>query len=154
MAARLLSTARRTARSHGRLACAGAAVGLAMGVVLSLALLPATPPAGSSARAQYSPNCRYNGRPAACALTPGPEDAASGDEVVTVVYADHRAFRLQRRARACRQQGMRTTCPATVILDNGYGRSLSGRYEGTAYEGGYRHEYSVEGHRITYFFLD
>ena len=142
MAARLLLATFRP----GRLACAG--------LLLTLGLLSGQPPAGQHARAQYSPNCLYNGRPDPCALTPGPADAASGDDVVTVVYADHRVFRLQRNGSACRHQDTRTTCPATVILNNGFGRSLAGNYVGTAYEGGYRHEYSAAGHRITYFFLD
>jgi hypothetical protein len=51
-------------------------------------------------RAQLSPNCLRNGGAAACAVTPG----ESGPErsVVTVMFADHSAWRLEKDERRCR----------------------------------------------------
>ena len=127
-------------------------------LLAALALLPLgaglPPGGGGTALAQYSPNCLYNGRPDPCAITPGPEDPAAGRSVVTVVYADHRAFRLERSTGDCRHEGPRTTCAVTLRADNGNGAPVVGRYEGTWYEGGHRHEVRAGGHRITYFFLD
>lgn len=144
---------------------APAAAAIAALVSLVNAALP------SPAWAQYSPNCLRNGKPLACALTPGPEQEqpplpAAGrgtaesrpspppPSTLTVMYADHRAYRLVKEEVSCRQQGLVIDCPATIIPDNGYGAPFKARYRGTAYEGGYRHEYRSPSLSITYFFVD
>jgi len=123
------------------------------------------------ALAQFSPNCLRNGRPEACALTPAPEPAkapaAAGTRPsaglagavppagsLTVMYADHSAYRLIKDETLCRHRGMLSECPATIIPGNGYGSPIRARYRGTAYEGGYRHDYSSPGLTITFFFVD
>lgn len=147
------------------LLAAPAAAAIATLVSLAHALLP------SPAWAQYSPNCLRNGKPLACALTPGPEQErpplpAAGQGMakgrpsppapatLTVMYADHRAYRLVKEEVSCRQQGLVIECPATIIPDNGFGAPLKARYRGTAYEGGYRHEYRSPSLSITYVFVD
>lgn len=103
-------------------------------------------------RAQLSPNCLRNGVAAACAVTPG----ESGPErtVVTVVFADHSAWRLEKDERRCTHAHPLSTCPAVITGANGNGPSLRGTYTGTWYEGGYRHAWCAPGIRIDYFFLD
>ncbi|MFM7676452.1 MAG: hypothetical protein ACKO5F_12925 [Synechococcus sp.] len=134
-------------------------------VGLASTLLP--PPA----LAQLSPNCLRNGKPLACAITPGPEQErpplpAAGrgrtegqpppppPTTLTVMYADHRAYRLVKEEASCRQQGLVIECSATIIPGNGNGTPLRARYRGTAYEGGYRHDYSSRSVSITYFLVD
>ncbi|MFM8604167.1 MAG: hypothetical protein ACKOBY_01280 [Cyanobium sp.] len=147
------------------LLAAAPAAAIAAVVSLATALLP------SPVLAQLSPNCLRNGKPLACAITPGPEQekpplpaagpgspqgrpAPPPPTILTVMYADHRAYRLVKQEAACRQQGMVSECPATIIPANGFGTPLKGRYRGTAYEGGYRHEYGAPLIAITYFFVD
>ena len=108
---------------------------------------------------QISPNCQLNGRPLACAITPGPDGppAANGlptSSSLTAMYADGQAFRLVKQEARCRQQGPRSLCPATITPRNGFGSAVAATYRGLAYEGGYRNEYNGGGIRIVYFFVD
>jgi len=108
---------------------------------------------------QISPNCQLNGRPLACAITPGPEGppAANGlptTSSLTAMYADGQAFRLVKQEARCQQRGPRSECPATITPRNGFGSEVAGTYRGLAYEGGYRNEYNGGGIRIVYFFVD
>ena len=123
------------------------------------------------ARAQLSPNCLRNGKPLACAITPAPETeprpvpnpanptktpAGAGTMAtsLTVMFADHLAYRLIKEEGACHHRGRVSECPATIIPRNGFGTPIRGRYIGTAFEGGYRHEYRSAEVSITYFFVD
>jgi hypothetical protein len=122
-------------------------------VLIALALTP------HPGWGQLSPNCQLNGRPLACAITPGPDGppAANGlptTSSLTVMYADGQAFRLVKQEASCRQRGLRSECPATITPSNGFGSAVSGTYRGLAYEGGYRNDYSGGGIRIVYFFVD
>lgn len=123
------------------------------GLLIALAL---TPPAGWG---QISPNCQLNGRPLACAITPGPDapPAANGfptTSSLTVMYSDGQAFRLLKREARCQQRGPRNECPATITSRNGFGSAVAATYRGLAYEGGYRNDYEGGGIRIVYFFVD
>lgn len=106
----------------------------------------------SPARSQYSPNCERNGRRDHCALTPG--RAAAGWERLTVVFADHSVYQLERDDRRCRDKGADRICPARLQSAKTQGRWMTGTYKGTAYEGGYRHAYSGGGLQIVFSFLD
>lgn len=108
----------------------------------------------ASAPAQMSPNCQRNGRRDFCALTPMPDPSQPGRTVDVIVFADHSVYRLQRQESSCRSTSPTvTTCDATITLPGG-GRTLRATYRGTAYEGGYRHDYWGQGLHITYAFLD
>lgn len=106
------------------------------------------------AAAQYSPNCLKNGRKAFCALTVQNETAAAETSVITVVFADHSAYRLGRDTASCRTDGPVTTCRATISPANGQQPAQAASYVGTWYEGGYRHAYANRSVSITFFFLD
>lgn len=108
----------------------------------------------AQAQAQYSPNCRLNGRALCCALTPQGGSSASEPEAITVVFGDHRVYRLQQRSGSCRSEGMASRCAATLTPDNGMGRPINGVYEGDGYEGGYRHRWRGGGVSIEYVYLD
>jgi hypothetical protein len=127
---------------------------------LRLALLLAQPAGVAAAlalgqaplRAQLSPNCLRNGGAAACAVTPG----ESGPErsVVTVMFADHSAWRLEKDERRCVNRHPLSSCPAVITGANGNGTPLQGSYTGTWYEGGCRHSWRAPGIRIEYVFVD
>ena len=122
-------------------------------VLMALALTP-IPGWG-----QISPNCQLNGRPLACAITPGPAGppAANGlptTSSLTAMDADGQAFRLVKQEARCQQRGPRSECPATITPRNGFGSAVAATYRGLAYEGGYRNEYEGGGIRIVYFFVD
>jgi hypothetical protein len=121
-----------------------------LGALLASGLLAIVP---AAALAQYSPNCLKNGRKAYCALTIEAE-SAKGSGAITVVFADHSAYRLVRDDASCRQQGTVNTCRATISPGNGQQPAQAATYVGTWYEGGYRHEYRSRSVAITYFFLD
>jgi len=121
-----------------------------LGALLASGLLAIVP---AAALAQYSPNCLKNGRKAYCALTIEAE-SAKGSGAITVVFADHSAYRLVRDEASCRQQGPVNTCRATISPGNGQQPAQAATYVGTWYEGGYRHEYRNRSVAITYFFLD
>jgi hypothetical protein len=138
-------------RRQGRAFRAWAAAG--GGLLIALAF-PPIPGWG-----QISPNCQLNGKPLACAITPGPDGppAANGlpsTSSLTVMYADGQAFRLLKQEARCRQRGLRNTCPATITPRNGFGSAVAATYLGLAYEGGYRNDYEGGGIRIVYFFAD
>jgi len=46
------------------------------------------------------------------------------------------------------------TCDAKIITPPGNPRAIPAWYRGTAYEGGYKHEYVGQGVHITHVFLD
>ena len=118
--------------------------------LLALALAPGIVAVlGLPVWAQLSPNCLRDGKPLACAITPGAEAS-----ILTVMYADHAAYRLIKEEAGCRQRGTVRACPATIVPRNGFGPPIAARYVGTAYEGGYRHEYRSRELAITYFFVD
>jgi len=129
-----------------------------MGLV-PLAAVLAMVQAPRATLAQISPNCLLNGKPLACAITLGPEgppgpNGAPGAVNLTVKYADGQAFRLSHPQTGCRQKDPLTLCPATITPRNGFGTPLRGRYQGTRYEGGYRHEYQAGKLSIQYIFVD
>ena len=103
--------------------------------------------------AQYSPNCLKDGRKAFCALTMAAEPKAE-TSVITVVFADHSAYRLTRDLPSCRSSGAITRCRATISAANGQQPAQAATYMGTWYEGGYRHDYRSGQVGITFFFLD
>lgn len=121
---------------------AGLAAGLGMGLTLR----------GGPLRAQLSPNCQRNGIAVACALTPG--ESGPEHSVVTVMFADHSAWRLEKDERRCTNLHPVSTCRALITGANGNGTPLRGSYTGTWYEGGYRHQWSAPGIRIEYVFVD
>jgi hypothetical protein len=55
---------------------------------------------------------------------------------------------------SCKHQGNVRTCDAKIISPPGNPRAIPAWYRGTAYEGGYKHEYVGQGIHITYVFLD
>ncbi|MCS5699690.1 hypothetical protein NZK32_11635 [Cyanobium sp. FGCU-52] len=118
------------------------AAGVALGLGLGEAPL----------QAQLSPNCLRNGVAAACAVTPG--DTGPERTVVTVMFADHSAWRLEKNERRCTNSHPVSACPALITGANGNGARLRGSYTGTWYEGGYRHQWSAPGIRIEYVFVD
>ena len=122
---------------------------LAASALSVLALAAATP----AVMAQYSPNCERNGRRDFCAYTPGPDPAGGGLDAGRLVFADQRVYGLQRDERSCRERGQVRTCRAW-ILSPGSDRPIPATYRGTAYEGGYRHEYISTKLRLSYSFLD
>jgi hypothetical protein len=132
-------------------ACRAGAARAGMLIALTLTPIPGW--------GQISPNCQLNGRPLACAITPGPEGppAANGlptTSSLTVMYADGQAFRLVKQEARCQLRGPRSDCPATITPRNGFGSAVAATYRGLADEGGYRHEYNGGGIRIVYFFVD
>ncbi|MEB3332763.1 MAG: hypothetical protein VKI83_09775 [Synechococcaceae cyanobacterium] len=105
------------------------------------------------AQAQYSPNCERNGRRDHCALTFS-RPSQAGWERITVVFADHSVFQLERDERRCLDKGAERLCPARLQTAGSQGRWLPATYKGRAYEGGYRHAYSGGGTQIVFSFLD
>ena len=108
------------------------------GMLIALALTP-IPGWG-----QISPNCQLNGRPLACAITPGPDGppAANGlpsTSSLTAMYADGQAFRLVKQEARCRPQGPRSLCPDPLTPRHGCGSAVALPSRGPAYDGGTRH---------------
>jgi len=125
-----------------------------MGAIVQL-LIVQLAAAPTATLAQLSPNCERNGRRDHCALTPMPDAANPQQTVDTIVFADHSVYQLRRDASSCRSLSPSVTSCAASIRRLGAGdRSLAATYRGTAYEGGYRHEYQGRGIRIVYVFLD
>ena len=104
-------------------------------------------------RAQYSPNCERNGRPAFCAYTPSSGEQVGSTDAGRLVFADHTVYVLQRDEASCRDQGPMRQCRAWILTPTGRD-PIPATYRGVAYEGGYRHEYASPGLRLTYTFLD
>ena len=114
-------------------------------------LIGATPgPAG----AQYSPNCERNGRRDYCAYTQVAGATTEHQEFAQIVFADHTVYEVLRNETSCKQQGNVRTCDAKIITPPGNPRTIPAWYRGSAYEGGYKHEYVGQGIHITYVFLD
>jgi hypothetical protein len=114
-------------------------------------LIGASPgPAG----AQYSPNCERNGRRDYCAYTQVAGATNERQEFAQIVFADHTVYEVLRNDTSCKQQGNVRTCDAKIITPPGNPRAIPAWYRGTAYEGGYKHEYVGQGIHITYVFLD
>lgn len=129
-----------------RLAVALAA--LAAGAALVLGFQPA-------ARAQYSPNCQRNGRKDYCAITPIAGATNERQAFDQLTFADHTVYELLRNETSCRQRSPQVrTCHAKIITPPGNPRAIPAFYRGTAYEGGYRHEYIGQGIHIVYVYLD
>ena len=108
------------------------------------------------AHAQYSPNCQRNGSRDFCAFTPGSTSASPTpvQDVGWLVFADHSVYALQREEGSCRDTGVIRTCRAWIITPPGSDRAKEARYVGTAYEGGYRHDYLAPGLSLSFSFLD
>lgn len=104
--------------------------------------------------AQYSPNCERNGRREFCAFTPGADPAQGGRDVGRLVFADHTVYGLQRDEASCRDRGQVRVCRAWILSPPGSDHPVAATYRGTAYEGGYRHEFVSPRLRLTYTFLD
>lgn len=125
--------------------CAGL---LAVAPALLIGVTPG--PAG----AQYSPNCERNGRRDYCAYTQVAGATTERQEFAQIVFADHTVYEVLRNETSCKQQGNVRTCDAKIITPPGNPRAIPAWYRGTAYEGGYKHEYVGQGIHITYVFLD
>lgn len=106
------------------------------------------------ALAQYSPNCLRNGKKDFCAVTQVAGATTPQQELALIVFADHSVVEVLRNETSCRQNGAVRTCDAKIITPPGHPKALPAYYRGTAYEGGYRHEYVSSSLRITTFFLD
>ena len=119
-----------------------------MGLCAGLALLPLP------LQAQYSPNCERNGRREFCAFTPAPESPREGLDAGRLVFADHTVYSLQRDEASCRDRGAVRLCRAWILTPSGRDQPIPATYRGTAYEGGYRHEYWGARVHLTYTFLD
>ena len=113
--------------------------------------LAATP---APLHAQYSPNCERNGRREFCAYTPGPDSGQGERDAGRLVFADHTVYGLQRDEASCRDRGPVRLCKAWILSPPGSDHPIPATYRGTAYEGGYRHEYLSTRLRLTYSFLD
>ena len=105
-------------------------------------------------KAQYSPNCERNGRRDFCAYTQLAGATTEQQEFGMLVFADHTVYEVLRNETSCKSRGAVRTCNAKIISPPGQSRSIPAWYRGTAYEGGYRHEYLGKGIHLTYTYLD
>jgi hypothetical protein len=121
-----------------------------LAVVPALLISAAPGPVG----AQISPNCERNGRRDSCAYTPTASASSEHQEVGRIVFADHTVYEVMRNESSCKEKGNLRTCDARITTPPGNPRTIPAWYRGTAYEGGYRHEYVGQGIHITYWFLD
>jgi hypothetical protein len=105
------------------------------------------------AQAQISPRCRRNGRLDFCAVTPQPDAQNANRRAEVLVFANGDTYRLSVDEASCRAlSDFRRICAARLQI--GFGEPIPATYEGTAYEGGYRHEYTTRGLSLVYVFLD
>jgi hypothetical protein len=104
--------------------------------------------------AQYSPNCERNGRRDFCAYTQLVGATNAQQEFGMLVFADHTVFEVLRNDSACTNRGPVRTCNAKIITPPGNPKPIPAWYRGTAYEGGYRHEYIGQGIHLTFTYLD
>ena len=102
--------------------------------------------------AQYSPNCERNGRRDYCAYTPAA--AGNGLDAGQLVFADHSVYGLRRDERSCRDRGLVRMCKAWILAPQVSASPQAATYRGTAYEGGYRHEYLSPKLSLSFSFLD
>ncbi|MBD2422728.1 hypothetical protein [Cyanobium sp. FACHB-13342] len=109
---------------------------------------------GPAAQAQYSPNCWRNGKKDFCAITQVAGATPPHQELARIVFADHTVVEVLRNETRCKQNGPVRTCDAKIFTPPGQAKALPAYYRGTAYEGGYRHEYVSDSLHITYVFLD
>jgi len=108
-----------------------------------------------SGQAQLSPNCERNGRRDYCAITPVPSATTEKQAVDRLTYADHTVYEVLRNETSCKNVSENVrTCHAKIISPPGQARAIPAFYRGTAYEGGYQHEYVGKGIHLTYFYLD
>lgn len=109
----------------------------------------------AAALGQYSPNCWRNGRRDACAITPVASASSERQTVERITFADHTVVEALRNERSCRAVTAAVrTCNAKLTSPPNGGKTLPAFYRGTAYEGGYRHEYVGGGMHLIYVFLD
>lgn len=109
----------------------------------------------NSAQAQYSPNCFRNNKKDFCAITPiaGATNEKQGFDQIT--FADHTIYEVLRNEESCKKISENVkTCNAKIFSPPGNPKPIHAYYRGTAYEGGYKHEYVGPMIHITYFFLD
>jgi hypothetical protein len=106
------------------------------------------------AAAQYSPNCERNGRRDYCAYTQIAGATNERQEFAQVVFADHTVYEVMRNETSCKTRGNVRTCDAKIITPPGNPKAIPAWYRGTAYEGGYKHEYVGQGIHITFVYLD
>lgn len=111
--------------------------------------------AGRPAPAQLSPNCERNGKRDYCAMTPMAGATTEKQSVERITFADHTVYEVLRNETSCKNvTSTIRTCHATISTPPGNSKPIPAFYRGTAYEGGYKHEYVGRGIHITYFFLD
>ena len=128
--------------SAGRLSVLGLCVGA------GLTAIPVT------LQAQLSPKCERNGRPDFCAYTPPAASVPGGIDAGRLVFADDSVYGLQRDEASCRDDGFIRICKAWILHPPSSDHPIAASYRGTAYEGGYRHEYVSRPWRLTYTYLD
>ncbi|MFM7086226.1 MAG: hypothetical protein ACKOXO_04435 [Cyanobium sp.] len=136
----------------------------------------ALPFAATTALAQLSPQCERNGRREFCAVTfeansprpgesggfeqPGEGEGSVGDAAgpkplsLWVVFADHSKVKLLLKEHTCSDDGPKRRCQAEMQASPGNDHPSPAHYIGTAYEGGYRHEYTMPGLQIVFSYLD
>jgi hypothetical protein len=104
-------------------------------------------------QAQISPRCRRNGRLDYCAVPPQ-ADAQNAKRLAEVlVFANGDTYRLTVDEASCRNiSASQRICEAS--LQSGYTAPVRATYIGSAYEGGYRHEYTTRGLSLVVFHLD
>jgi hypothetical protein len=104
-------------------------------------------------QAQLSPRCERNDKLDYCAVTQSP---AKGDPTAVrevVVFANGDTFRIFRSDSACMTiTPFQRACDA--IIQPPLGVPMHAQYNGTYYEGGYRHEYRGKNLKIVYFYMD
>ena len=110
---------------------------------------------GAGSQAQISPNCQRNGRPAFCAITHRSDPRQPGAVIEVITFADHTMVEARRAEGTCKPAaGQVIRCRATLLSIPGNAGPRPATCTGTAYEGGYRHDYAAQGLRISYSVLD
>lgn len=107
----------------------------------------------AASQAQVSPHCERNDRRDYCAVTVN-SDRDSGYPSAWIVWADHSKVEVIRDERSCHDSGPVRTYQASMRVVPGEDQPVRAQYRGTAYEGGYRHEYSRPGLKIAFSYLD
>jgi hypothetical protein len=84
---------------------------------------------------QISPNGQLNGRPLACAITPGPDGPPAPNGLptttsLTVMDSDGQAVRLVKQEALCQLRRPRSECPARITPRNGFGSAVAPTYRG------------------------
>lgn len=108
-----------------------------------------------SAEAQYSPNCLRNHKKDYCAITLATGGTNEQEGFDQITFSDHTVYEVVRNEESCKKITERAIkCDARIISRSGNPEPIHAYYRGTAYEGGYKHEYIGKGIHLTYFFLD